>query len=118
MPTASFATGGPRPTSRKFKAAGQALVAQYDTYEALPGLRIKGRQVLGENIADVAGLAAAYDAYKASLGGKAAPVIDGFTGDQRFFIGYAQGWRVEDARGDDAPPASPPTATPRASSAR
>ncbi|WP_294121806.1 M13 family metallopeptidase [Sphingomonas sp.] len=76
----------------KFNAAGQALVAQYDAYEVLPGLHIKGRQVLAENIADVAGLAAAYDAYKASLGGRQAPVIDGFTGDQRFFIAYAQGW--------------------------
>ena len=76
----------------KFNAAGQALVAQYDAYEALPGLHLKGRQTLAENIADVAGLAAAYDAYRASLGGKEAPVIDGFTGDQRFFIAYAQAW--------------------------
>jgi putative endopeptidase len=76
----------------KFNQAGQALVAQYNTYEPLPGLRLNGRQTLAENIADVAGLAAAYDAYKASLGGKEAPVIDGFTGDQRFFIAYAQAW--------------------------
>ncbi|HET9336026.1 MAG TPA: M13 family metallopeptidase [Sphingomicrobium sp.] len=78
--------------SEKFNQAGQALVAQYDAYEPLPGLHIKGRQTLAENIADVAGLAASYDAYKASLGGKEAPVIDGFTGDQRFFIAYAQTW--------------------------
>ena len=77
---------------QKFNAAGKALTAQYDAYEALPGLRLKGEQTLAENIADVAGLAAAYDAYKASLGGKEAPVIDGFTGDQRFFIAYAQTW--------------------------
>jgi predicted metalloendopeptidase len=76
----------------KFNQAGQALVAQYDAYEPLPGLHVKGRLTLAENIADVAGLAAAYDAYKASLGGKEAPVIDGFTGDQRFFIAYAQTW--------------------------
>ena len=76
----------------KFNQAGQALVAQYNGYEALPGLRLNGRQTLAENISDVAGLAAAYDAYKASLGGKEAPVIDGFTGDQRFFIAYAQAW--------------------------
>jgi predicted metalloendopeptidase len=76
----------------KFNQAGQALAAQYDAYEPLPGLHIKGEQTLAENIADVAGLAAAYDAYKASLGGKQAPVIDGFTGDQRFFIAYAQAW--------------------------
>jgi len=76
----------------KFNQAGQALVTQYDAYQPLPGLHIKGRQTLAENIADVAGLAAAYDAYKASLGGKEAPVIDGLTGDQRFFIAYAQAW--------------------------
>jgi len=77
---------------QKFTAAGQALVAQYDAYEPVPGLHIKGRQTLAENIADVAGLSASYDAYKASLGGKPAPVIDGFTGDQRFFIAFAQAW--------------------------
>ena len=75
-----------------FQQAGDALAAQYDTYEALPGLHVNGKLTLGENIADVAGLAAAYDAYKASLNGKPAPVLDGFTGDQRFFIAYAQSW--------------------------
>ena len=57
-----------------------------------PGLHVNGKLTLGENIADVAGLAAAYDAYKASLNGKPAPVIDGFTGDQRFFLAFAQSW--------------------------
>ena len=79
--------------SAHFKAAADALVAQYDAYEALPGLYINGRQTLGENIADLAGLQAAYVAYHASLGGKDAPVIDGKTGDQRFFLAYAQAWR-------------------------
>ncbi len=79
----------------KFNSAGQALASQYDAYEALPGLHLKGRQVLAENIADVAGLAAAYDAYRASLNGKEAPVIDGLTGDQRFFIAYAQSWATK-----------------------
>ena len=66
------------------------LVAQYDAYEALPGLNIRGAQTLGENIADNAGLAIAYDAYRISLKGKPAPVVEGTTGDQRFFMGRAQ----------------------------
>ena len=80
---------------KRFEEAGQALVAQYSAYEALPGLHLNGEQELGENIADVAGLTAAYEAYKASLGGKPAPVVDGLTGDQRFFLAFAQGWRTK-----------------------
>jgi predicted metalloendopeptidase len=80
---------------KRFQQAGDALAAQYDSYEALPGLHVNGKLTLGENIADVAGLAAAYDAYHASLAGKAAPVIDGFTGDQRFFIAYGQAWATK-----------------------
>ena len=76
-----------------FKDAGKKLSAQYDAYEALPGLHVKGEQTLGENIADLAGLAVAYDAYHKSLNGKDAPVIDGMTGDQRFFLAFAQSWR-------------------------
>ena len=76
-----------------FKQQGAALVAQYNAYEPLPGLHINGEQTLGENIADVAGLTAAYEAYHASLHGKPAPVIDGLTGDQRFFLAFAQSWR-------------------------
>jgi putative endopeptidase len=76
----------------KFDAAGKRLIAQYDTYEPFPGLRVNGKLTLGENIADVAGLAAAYDAYRASLGGRPAPVIGGFSGDHRFFIAFAQSW--------------------------
>jgi predicted metalloendopeptidase len=77
---------------KRFQDAGNALSAQYDAYEALPGLHVNGKLTLGENIADVAGLAAAYDAYKHSLGGKEAPIIEGYSGDQRFFIAYAQAW--------------------------
>ena len=76
-----------------FKQAGAALAAQYTAYEALPGLHLNGSQELGENIADVVGLTAAYDAWKTSLKGKPSPVIDGLTGDQRFFLGYAQSHR-------------------------
>ena len=76
-----------------FKADTQKLVEQYNHYEALPGLFVSGQQTLGENIADVAGLAVAYAAYHASLHGKPAPVINGLTGDQRFFLAYAQSWR-------------------------
>jgi putative endopeptidase len=76
-----------------FKAASQRLVEQFNKYEPLPGLHINGEQTLNENIADVAGLAAAYDAYKLSLHGKELPVVDGLTGDQRFFLAYAQSWR-------------------------
>ncbi len=79
----------------RFQQAGNALARQYDSYEALPGLHVNGRLTLGENIADVAGLAAAYDAYRASLGGREAPVIDGLTGDQRFFIAFAQSWATK-----------------------
>lgn len=81
--------------SAEFEKAGSALAAQYDTYQPYPGLNVNGRLTLGENISDLAGLQASYDAYKASLGGKEAPVIDGFTGDQRFFIAYAQAWATK-----------------------
>ena len=77
---------------QRFEQAGQALASQFDAYEALPGLHVNGKLTLGENIADVAGLAAAYDAYRQSLGGTAPAVIQGFSGDQRFFLAYAQSW--------------------------
>ena len=80
---------------KKFADAGMKLAAQYDAYEAFPGLNLNGKLTLGENIADLAGLAAAYDAYRASLGGQEAPVIAGFTGDQRFFIAYSQAWATK-----------------------
>jgi len=77
----------------KFKVRADRLIAQYDAYEVLPGTHIKGGLTLGENIADLAGLRISYDAYHLSLHGKPAPVIDGLTGDQRFFLGFAQVWR-------------------------
>ena len=76
-----------------FKAATDALAKQYDAYEALPGLHVNGKQTLGEDIADVSGLTAAYRAYHLSLDEKPAPEIDGLSGDQRFFIAFGQAWR-------------------------
>ncbi|MBZ5571127.1 MAG: M13 family metallopeptidase [Acidobacteriia bacterium] len=75
-----------------FEAATAKLAAQYDTYKPFPDLAVNGKQTLGENIADVAGVAAAYDGYHASLSGHAAPELDGFSGDQQFFIAFAQNW--------------------------
>ncbi len=77
----------------KFNAAGDALAAQFSSYEPFPGAHVNGRLTLGENIADVAGLATAYDAYQLSLQGKPAPELEGFSADQRFFLGFAQAWR-------------------------
>ncbi len=77
----------------KFDAQAKRLNAQYDAYEPFPGVHVKGDQTTGENIADLGGLLIALDAYHNSLHGKPAPVIDGLTGDQRFFLAYAQGWR-------------------------
>lgn len=76
-----------------FRQLTQKLVEQYNAYEPLPGLKVNGALTLGENIGDLAGLAIAYDAYRHSLNGKEAPVIDGLTGDARFFLGWAQVWR-------------------------
>jgi putative endopeptidase len=76
-----------------FKKLGDALVKQYDAYEALPGLKLNGRLTLGENIGDLGGLTVALEAYRLSLGGKEAPVLDGQTGQQRFFLSWAQAWR-------------------------
>ena len=75
-----------------FNAATAALAAQYDTYKPFPDVAVNGRQTLGEDIADVAGIAAAYDGYRASLEGKPAPSQDGFSGDQQFFIAFGQNW--------------------------
>jgi len=75
-----------------FNAATARLAAQYDTYQPFPDIFVNGKQTLAENIADVAGASAAYDGYNASLAGKAAPTQDGFSGDQQFFIAFAQNW--------------------------
>ena len=79
---------------KHFKEASQKLAKQYDQYRPFPDLALNGQQVLSENIADLAGLAAAYDAWRLSSGGRSEPLVDGFTGDQQFFMSYAQSWRA------------------------
>ena len=79
--------------AKHFDAATHQLVKQFDTYEALPSLYVNGQQTLGEDIADLSGLTVAHIAYLKSLDGKPAPVIDGLTGDQRFFLSFGQAWR-------------------------
>ena len=80
----------------KFEAQAAKLGAQYEAYEfpQLPGMRINARVAMGENIGDLGGLTIALEAYRRSLGGQPAPVIDGFSGEQRFFMGWAQVWRT------------------------
>lgn len=79
--------------AERFQKLASRLGAQYDAFEVLPGLHVNGKLTMGENIADLGGLTLALDAYHASLGGKEAPVIDGLSGDQRVFLGWAQVWR-------------------------
>ncbi|HWY14961.1 MAG TPA: M13 family metallopeptidase [Rhizomicrobium sp.] len=78
---------------KNFETRTKALTAQFNSYEPLPGLHVNGAFTLGENIADLAGLTIAYRAYHISLGGKPAPVLDGYTGDQRLFLSVGQIWR-------------------------
>jgi predicted metalloendopeptidase len=78
---------------KHFEASSAQLAAQYGGYRPFPDLAVNGRQTLGENIADLAGLAASYDAYHRSLGNRPAPEEQGFSGDQQFFISFAQSWR-------------------------
>lgn len=82
-----------------FQAATAKLAAQYDTYRPFPDLAVNGKQTLAEDIADVAGISAAYDGYHAALAGKRAPKQDGFNGDQQFFIAFGQNWgsKIRDA---------------------
>ena len=79
----------------KFEAQAARLGGQYEAFDfpAAPGSRINGKTTMGENIADLGGILCALDAYHRSLQGKPAPVLDGFTGDQRVFLGWAQVWR-------------------------
>jgi putative endopeptidase len=79
--------------AKRFEAQAAKFGAQYDAYEGVPGFHVNGKLTMGENIADLGGLLEALDAYHASLHGEPAPVIDGLTGDQRFFRAFAQAWR-------------------------
>jgi putative endopeptidase len=79
--------------ARQFEARARRLGAQYDAFEPLPGVHVNGTLTMGENIADLGGLAVALDAYHASLQGAPAPVLDGLSGDQRVLLGWAQAWR-------------------------
>ncbi|AHG88548.1 peptidase M13 [Gemmatirosa kalamazoonensis] len=81
--------------AQAFEARASKLGAQYEAIYPLEGLHINGRLTMGENIGDLSGLAQAYRAYRISLGGKEPPVIGGFTGEQRFFLGFAQIWRTK-----------------------
>lgn len=78
-----------------FDERGAMLAAQYDTYEPIEGVFVNGKLTLGENIGDLAGLTIAYRAYKDSLNGEESPVLDGFTGEQRVFLGWAQVWQTK-----------------------
>ncbi|GAC1629203.1 MAG: M13 family metallopeptidase [Nevskia sp.] len=99
---------------KKFKAKTAALVAQYAAYEPVKGYHVNGELTLGENVADNSGIAIAYKAYKLSLAGKDAPVINGLSGDQRFYGGWAQVWRGKDREAEairriTVDPHSPPS---------
>jgi predicted metalloendopeptidase len=83
-----------------FEASGKALAAQFSTYKPFPDVAIDGQQTLSENIADLAGLDVAFDAWEASLGGRPAPSQDGLTGAQQFFLSYAQGWQEKRREAD------------------
>jgi putative endopeptidase len=76
-----------------FQASGKALAEQYSKYHPFPDLALNGEQILSENIADIAGLNAAYDAYRLANGGKEGPAQQGFSGDQQFFLAFSQSWR-------------------------
>ena len=86
--------------AREFDARAAELSRQYSSFEPLPGLHMNGDQTIGENIADLGGVLVALDAYHRSVAERSAPVLDGFTGDQRFFLSYAQSFRAK--RTDEA----------------
>ena len=114
-PEGGSTNGGPTRTSPRSTSATAKLVAQYDGYEALPGLNIRGAQTLGENIADNAGLAIAYDAYQLSLDGRPAPVIDGYHRRSALLHGPGAGQPGRVPRGRASPRDRSPASIRRAS---
>ena len=89
------------PADRKnFETRTARLVSQYSSYSPIKDMHVNGKLTLGENIADLAGLTVTQAAYQLSLHGKPAPVLDGFTGDQRLFLGFAQVWRYKNGEAD------------------
>ncbi len=82
----------------EFEQRAHALIAQYNRYELAPGDHLNGELTIGENIADTSGLAIAHDAYRMALGQRSAPILDGFTGEQRFYLGFARTWASEPIR--------------------
>jgi putative endopeptidase len=94
-PKGNFADWWTPADVQRFTALTDKVVAQYGAYEPIPGSHVNGKLTLGENMADLAGINVAYDAYKLSLKGKKPPVLDGFTGDQRFFMGFGQVWQTK-----------------------
>jgi putative endopeptidase len=103
------------PDRKEFESRAKMLIDQYNGFEPvqLPGQKVNGAMTIGENIGDLGGLSIAYKAYRRSLQGREAPVIDSLTGDQRFFVGWGQAWRskyrdAEVARRLATDPHSPP----------
>ncbi|WP_137897272.1 M13-type metalloendopeptidase [Sphingomonas sp. 2SG] len=94
-PKGNFADWWTPADVQRFTALTDKVVAQYGAYEPIPGSHVNGKLTLGENMADLAGINVAYDAYKLSLKGKKPAVLDGFTGDQRFFMGFGQVWQTK-----------------------
>ncbi|VVT02719.1 Peptidase M13 [Sphingomonas sp. EC-HK361] len=94
-PKGNFADWWTPQDVERFNALTDKVVAQYGAYQPVAGMNVNGKLTLGENMADLAGINVAYDAYKMSLNGKKAPVIDGYTGDQRFFMGFGQVWQTK-----------------------
>ena len=94
-PTGNFENWWTPADAKGFESRTDKLVKQFDAYEALPGLHVNGKLTLGENIADLGGLATAYDAMKLANKGKTDPMTDGFSEDQRFFLNFGTTWRAQ-----------------------